>query len=484
MAAGNLQKLINTVGSGDVESVRSFLTNHRMNLNQAKPGGVSPLMVAAKSGYLEIVQLLLRKGADVNFESGGWTALMKAVEGEQVEVVKLLMKKDAIQNGDHTLTIAFKQGNIEIVKALLPTGAQGMKEEEKVTFQTKMVHFDRWYFHYAVSLVNQAVENGHTELVTWFLGEAKMKVPFGALFLAISRVHGNLALVEVLLKHGADANLKGDCGRSALMMASYYGHATIVQALLNNGANVDYQGGEKKLSALIISAMLRKPDVVEVLLENGAQLNLKNADGMSALMLAVATHSRKEPQEKVIKLLLDKGADVNIDSHHGHTALILAAKCQDPHIVTLLLEKGALVNQISDGQYALRVAAQDAEDAPFQAETMKLLLEAGAETDIRHWTGSTILMNTFKLQTVKLLLDSGASINLQDNYGNYALLVALQRRCYDVVGLLLEYGANPHLVPESGNTALKVIEEQVEHIVVGLVARLNSTELRMISFQA
>jgi ankyrin repeat protein len=47
-------------------------------------------------------------------------------------------------------------------------------------------------------------------------------------------------------------------------------------------------------------------EVAELLLKSGADVNAKNNDGLTALMLA-SSYGRKE----IVKLLLDNGADVN-----------------------------------------------------------------------------------------------------------------------------------------------------------------------------
>ena len=59
--------------------------------------GTTALMVAVNHGYLEIVRLLIKKGADVNagkFE--GTTALMIAASWDYTEIARLLLKKHAI----------------------------------------------------------------------------------------------------------------------------------------------------------------------------------------------------------------------------------------------------------------------------------------------------------------------------------------------------------------------------------------------------
>ena len=61
------------------------------DVNQVEDNGMTPLIYAAASGNLELVQLLLQSGADVSKEDGnGRTALDKATNNEREDVVKLL----------------------------------------------------------------------------------------------------------------------------------------------------------------------------------------------------------------------------------------------------------------------------------------------------------------------------------------------------------------------------------------------------------
>ncbi|KPP71406.1 hypothetical protein Z043_109695 [Scleropages formosus] len=58
--------------------------------------GQTPLMLAAEQGSLEIVQELIRRGANVNLDDVDcWTALISASKEGHVEVVKELLENGA-----------------------------------------------------------------------------------------------------------------------------------------------------------------------------------------------------------------------------------------------------------------------------------------------------------------------------------------------------------------------------------------------------
>ena len=75
---------------------------------------------------------------------------------------------------------------------------------------------------------------------------------------------------------------------------------------------------------------------VEKLLSKGAEINAKDIDGRTALILAT-----EEGHTDVVKMLIYKGAEVNAKDKGGGTALMYAASKGYGDIVNMLLEKDA-----------------------------------------------------------------------------------------------------------------------------------------------
>lgn len=68
------------VDSGNSQLVKEILEEDPTQVNSSNQEGASPLMIAAVSGQLEVVQLMVEKNADIDKQDGvhGWTALMQA----------------------------------------------------------------------------------------------------------------------------------------------------------------------------------------------------------------------------------------------------------------------------------------------------------------------------------------------------------------------------------------------------------------------
>ena len=90
----------------------------------------SPLHAAIKSGQTEIVELLVKEGADINAPGPfKMTPLHMAAKYNQAEIAEILLKGKADPNstnsyGQTPLYIASKYGNAELVKLLLKHGAK------------------------------------------------------------------------------------------------------------------------------------------------------------------------------------------------------------------------------------------------------------------------------------------------------------------------------------------------------------------------
>ena len=93
--------------------------------NAAGKNRATALLAAAQSGHSEVVQLLLQAGADKNAATqGGETALMAASESDHLAVVQLLLEAGADRNaavryGATILMAAAEKGRLEVVQVLL-----------------------------------------------------------------------------------------------------------------------------------------------------------------------------------------------------------------------------------------------------------------------------------------------------------------------------------------------------------------------------
>ena len=84
----HLPELVYWASLGDLTEVEKSLANG-VDVNSTDDEGYSALQAAAENGYLEVVKLLVEKGANVYYK-GEYTALQLAEMAEQVEIIEYL----------------------------------------------------------------------------------------------------------------------------------------------------------------------------------------------------------------------------------------------------------------------------------------------------------------------------------------------------------------------------------------------------------
>jgi WD40 repeat protein/TPR repeat protein len=122
---------------------------------------------------------------------------------------------------------------------------------------------------------------------------------------------------------------------------------------------------------------------------------------------------------------LEDGEDVNAADADGRTALQLALRGGYADVATILLAKGANPN-VADhfGQGALHAAAESGLEG-----MARRLLAAGVPVDARDQDGITPLMvaaGHCDIEMMKVLADHHAGLNTQDNFGRTPLIATLQ----------------------------------------------------------
>ena len=475
----SLQDLVNVVRSGDVKKVESFLTQHpNFDLNQLENSKsddtnleFTPLMIACTcdSINLEMVKLLLAKGADPNFKNIlgpfiNYTVLAFAVDCKIKDLAKLL-----VENGAHVaytegsdldkcaLAKACRQGDLDMVKILLPHGATIDPTWAFPLCSVSLQH--NIEISYIYSPVNIALSEGHVEVVEWLL-ENGAEVPSGALHIAIHDYHdcrkipNTNHMIKILLDHGAQVNPSSTDEPSPLMLASYHGEIEMVKMLLERGAQVNYILDEEYV-ALSLAARQGQADVVKLLLDKGAQVDLAGNRGGTSLRTVIESRDLSETKRnKVVKVLIEGGANANFQNE---SYLLTAVGRNQVEIAQLLLDHGADIHyQTKSSEYALGVAIRHN-----YTKLIHLLLERGARTDVLDHDGNTLLMFTQDFEIVQLLLDRGVPVNQQDCDGMYPLLQALKNGNVCLAELLLENGADSSLTTDDGTSALSYVQSKL-----------------------
>jgi ankyrin repeat protein len=129
----------------------------------------------------------------------------------------------------------------------------------------------------------------------------------------------------------------------------------------------------KKDARLLRAVWIGGTGFAQAALESGANVNSRNSDGLTALIIAV----RAEDMQ-LVNLLLDHGANVNLTARGEGTALTAGARRGHLRAVKALVEHGAEVNVITPDQGTPLGAAARTQ----HFEVVKYLVEHGADVNL------------------------------------------------------------------------------------------------------
>ncbi len=253
---------------------------------------------------------------------------------------------------------------------------------------------------------NQEWENLRSLLETEAV-EVNTTQPDGTTALAWTVYWDHVDTIKYLLAGGADPNIANDYGVSPLIQAIQNRSNTAVKMLLGSGTNPNATRWDG-VTPLMMAAKIGVTEVIESLLAHHADINAKEPRrGQNALMWAISFG-----QPSAARILIENGADistrtkmldedgftpmvlegfnrdnVSVTPEGGYTPLMFAARAGDLDTATLLLSRGANVNEVHSAEATALVIAAEAghEDVAIY------LLEHGAEPNQADDNGMTAL---------------------------------------------------------------------------------------------
>jgi ankyrin repeat protein len=238
---GELTPLIYAARSNDIESVKVMLAAGA-DINQVSGYGWSPLLVATQNRYYKLGAFLLERGANPNLTNkGGWTPLYLATDNRNIESGDYPVRKGDM---DH----------LEYIKLLLDKGAN-VNARVKDSTETRTVFTNQWLDENGATAFLRASQSGDVALMKLLLAhgaDPKIATNLGVTALHVAAGVGwvegityewskndTIEAVKMLLDLGLDPNAQADTGRVALHGAAHKGSTEVVQILADHGAKLD-----------------------------------------------------------------------------------------------------------------------------------------------------------------------------------------------------------------------------------------------------
>ncbi|KAJ3566121.1 hypothetical protein NPX13_g7256 [Xylaria arbuscula] len=254
---------------------------------------LTALQVASFNERLDLVDILLRAGADVNISGSGfyYTALQAASFKGSLPIVERLILSGADVNapaspvhGLTSLQAASLNGCIHVVETLLQRGAD-----------VNAISSHRGY-----TALQAAVLNDHTQVIDVLLKNGADYEDPSVLHMAAR--NGSRDNVERLLIAGAHVNVVSPTrlqhnpdsrmtSSTALQAAAAEGHLHIIEQLLAAGADVNIAVAGYARTPLDAAAYAGHVDVVERLLTAGADVDAPGSLGGSRTAIQIAAEN-------------------------------------------------------------------------------------------------------------------------------------------------------------------------------------------------
>jgi len=327
--------------SGDLELTQMLLYAGANVKATTRLGGYTPLMMAADQGHANVIKALLTGGADAKAANAlGTTPLMLAAASGDPQAVTTLVENGAeIEAREKTfgqtpLMFAASANRIEAVKALLKLGAD-VKAASKVNDVANLNAQQQEFLAQASGSGNQAGGNGQGRngqvVAPGAQGAAGAPGAQGAGGGGGGGGRGGGGFGGGGGKAGVDRGyfynelISTQGGHNALMLAARSGYIDVAKALVAGGADVNQISKGDKTSPLLIATINGQFDLAKWLLDQGADPNAASDNGVTPLYAALNVtwapralypQPRAFNQQQItyldfMKALLDKGADPN-----------------------------------------------------------------------------------------------------------------------------------------------------------------------------
>ena len=298
---GGLTPLVFAAREGDIDSTR-LLIAAKADVNQTTEYGWTPLLVAVNNRNYQLARLLLDNGANPNLANkGGWTPLYIATDNRNIE------------GGDYPVPKA-DLDHLELIRLLLAKGADPNARVKDNTL-TRTIFTMQWFYENGATAFIRASQSSDTALMKLLLdykADPKAVTAQGDNALTASAGIGwvdgvtyerspreNVEAVRMLLDLGLDPNGANQEGRTPLMGAALKGRTEVIQLLVDRGAKLDARDRGSRDThipgATIAGLTWEALDYAEGLVRVGVQSAVERPEAVALIRRLMTERGMKVP---------------------------------------------------------------------------------------------------------------------------------------------------------------------------------------------
>jgi ankyrin repeat protein len=259
------------------------------------------------------------------------------------------------------------------------------------------------------------------------------------------------------LQAGENIDKTNKNGQTLLHYAAYNGDLELMKFAVENGADVNKKDKSKQPPAGYVAYNEHNLWLLfTYLADNGADLSVININGRPLISYAAMYAGPEE-----ISMLIKQGISVH-SLYYGTTPLFSVYNPHAAEKARVLIDAGADVNFKSENKsrptpiFSYLYNSYDYEDI------LKLLINEGADIEVRNNDGNTPLLAAIFPNTAIILINSGADINVKNNEGDTCLLMTARHASerndttIELLKILIERGADKNAIGSVRKTAYDI----------------------------
>ncbi|KAG6357003.1 hypothetical protein INS49_014879 [Diaporthe citri] len=382
--------------------------------NYTPEDSTPPLALAVEMCNLDIVKLLLEKGADIQKadQTDGWyraplsTAILYIGTYSKTDIIRHLLENKADplvsdEDGWTPLWTAANEGYSEVVRLLLTSGA-------------------------APSLETPCGKNGWTPLCT-----------------AVVQEHTDV--IQVLVEFGADFNKEVESGATSIALAVENSDAESLRHLLSSPKQKPDIKHPSVKSALLDKVRWSDncQEVLGMVLAAGADVDMVEQTGAKAPLLMAAMANPTPLTNKLAQTILMYGPSVDFKDEFGNNVLTSISPYTSVNTIRILLRRGAILDVNSSGQGPLIAAIEAGNMDVFKFWLTQDVVKSSVNTPSTYGTSLHHAVRVDNIEMVKTLIQHhGANIDFSEDLNRGTpIMTAISLSRDSIVKMLLDAGA-------------------------------------------
>lgn len=436
--------------TGDMSIFTSIAELNKNSLTQP-----TIMSKAIDGGNKEIVNYLLENGSNVNgvIEIKGKqlpgelpnytdprivTPLKKAVALEQIDIIKLLLNKGA-EGAEFLLKETIRSGKPEVIEAL----GNSINNLQQITIDD-------------MNLLQYASRVAPKETLSYLID--KNAGDINQAFKEILRERKDGKIIQDNISYNVTNT--SDVIKLFLTKGARVNTEDMVLMLQNNRNN-DYQtlaqcaynpNGLTKANKTLLSFSIEQgyEDAVKYILSLNIDLWQPEQDSSTPMSNAVK-NSHKYPE--IYEIIKNKLISVNTEGYKGETLLMLLASAGDETNFNKVLEEGGDIHKVDNTGKNMLMYATEGENSSI----LRTVLSKGIDINAKDKSGKTALMYALEsgnLEIAQYLIDRKANIDDIDYEGKNILMYAKEQITPDIIKQYLYKNGSYEATDNNGRTLI------------------------------